>query len=255
MKKHHNDVLGLALNDYLQNRVNRNVIVHSPDFEDDIIPLSYYFRQEIDLSDIEKTALNLCSGKVLDAGAGAGSHALMLQEKGLDVTAIDICEGACQVMKKRGVKSVVHDDIFHFSGGKFDTILMLMNGIGLVQSIPGLKIFMEKIPDLLNPGGRVIFDSTNLIYLLKEEDGSIMLNLNDAYYGEIEFQLEYNSYISQSFNWLYIDFDTLDWIADEAGLKACLILEGDNLSYLASINFSLSPGGIHRSGFQLRGTY
>jgi SAM-dependent methyltransferase len=235
MKKHHHDVLGLALKDYLISHQESHIIVHSPDFEDDIIPVSYYFRSEDRWPEIEKTAMEYCHGHVLDAGAGAGSHALYLQEKGFDVTALDISGGACDIMKKRGLQSVVRGDIFSFESNSFDTILMLMNGIGLVQSIRGLRRFLKRIPKIVKPGGQVVFDSTNLVYLLQQDDGSVLLNINDVYYGEIEFQLEYAGYISEAFNWLYIDFDTLDWLAEEAGLSTDLIMEGENMSYLARI--------------------
>ncbi len=237
MKKHHDDVLGLALKDFLSTGKERDIIVHSPDFEDDVIPVSYYFRKRNQLPPLEKDALALCRGRVLDAGAGAGSHALILQEKGFDVTTLDISVGACDVMKQRGVKKVVREDIFNAREGKFDTILMLMNGIGLVKSIAGLKIFLKRLPEILNQGGQVIFDSTNLVYLLQQDDGSVLLNLNDVYYGEIEFQLEYAGFISESFNWLYIDFDTLDWLTDNAGISSELIREGENMSFLGRITF------------------
>ncbi len=236
MKKHHHDVLGLALSDYLVKQEDRKIIVHSPDFEDDIIPVSYYFRNRPHLPKLEREAILRCRGRVLDAGAGAGSHALILQNEGHEVTALDLSEGACEVMRKRGISNVVCDDLFNYSEKRFDTILMMMNGIGLTKSIEGLKRFLHRVPSLLNAGGQVIFDSTNLIYLLEHEDGSVLLNLNDVYYGEIEFQLEYAGYISESFNWLYIDYDTFEWLADDAGLKAELVSEGENLSYLATLN-------------------
>ncbi len=237
MKKHHADVLGLALQDYLSGIAKKNIIVHSPDFEDDVIPVSYYFRDKQHLPALESKAIGLCRGSILDAGAGAGSHALILQENGMDTTALDISMGACEVMRKRGVQSVINGNIFDFKGGKFDTIVMLMNGIGLTKSVKGLNVFLKKIPNLLRTGGQLLFDSTNLIFLLQQDDGSVLLNLNDVYYGEVEFQLEYSGFISETFSWLYIDYDTLEWMSEKAGLKAEMILEGENLSYLARITF------------------
>lgn len=237
MKKHHHDVLGLALIDYQDTHHDKEIVVHSPDFEEDIIPVAWYFRREDQLPALERKALDLCRGRILDTGAGAGSHALILQHKGMDVTALDISEGACKVMRERGLNTVIHQDLFTVSGAKFDTILMVMNGIGLVKTVAGLKAFLGRLPLWLNSGGQVIFDSTNLIYLLQQEDGSVLMNLNDVYFGEIEFQLEYEGFISEPFNWLYIDFDTLEWLAEEAGLAAELIVEGENMSYLATITY------------------
>ncbi|HYW96619.1 MAG TPA: class I SAM-dependent methyltransferase [Bacteroidales bacterium] len=237
MKKHHHDVLGLALIDYQDTQRNKEIVVRSPDFEEDIIPVPWYFRREDQLPALESKALDLCRGRILDAGAGAGSHALILQDKGLDVTALDVSEGACKVMRERGLNTVVHQDLFTLTGMRFDTVLMIMNGIGLVGTVAGLKSFLGRLPLLLNPGGQVIFDSTNLIYLLQQEDGSILMNLNEVYFGEIEYQLEYEGFISEPFGWLYIDFDTLEWLAEEAGLTAELVAEGENMNYLATITY------------------
>ena len=76
----------------------------------------------------EQKALEACYGEVLDIGAGAGSHALHLQNIGLDVTAMDISPGAIEIMQSRGVENIVHGSIWDFTNRKFDTLLLLMNG-------------------------------------------------------------------------------------------------------------------------------
>ena len=107
-----------------------------------IVPI--YFRSPEAMPDLEVMAIDLCKGKTLDIGAGAGSHALLLQDKGVDVTAIDISEGAVEVMKERGVNKASVQDVFEMKHEKFDTLLLLMNGIGLVQTIDGLKRFLQQ---------------------------------------------------------------------------------------------------------------
>jgi SAM-dependent methyltransferase len=185
---------------------------------------------------LEQKALSVCKGRVLDAGAGAGSHSLILKEMGHDVTSLDNSVLACEVMKSRGLKNVLQQDLFSYSGEKYDTILMLMNGIGLTGTIDGLKNFLSKLPHLLAENGRLVFDSTNIIYLFEDSDGSILLNLNSNYYGEIEFSLEYNDFIGLPFNWLYVDFETLQDICEQMNLKLELLEEGPNLSFLAAIS-------------------
>ena len=232
----HYDLPGMAMNDYYQGNRDAKIKIHSPDFEEDEIEVSWYFRQYDDMPEIEKKALDLCQGKIMDIGAGAGSHALYLQKKGMDVTALDISGGACEIMRMRGVKKVLQEDIFTYKEEKYDTSLMLMNGIGVTGSIENLDIFLDSLNDLLNPGGQLLFDSTNLIYLYSNDQGEEKINLNDDYYGQVQFRMEYDDFFTRQFSWIYIDFDTLAGMAEEKGLKAEKIMDGENYHYLGRIS-------------------
>ncbi len=132
------------------------------------MPLSIYFREAADLPDLELIALQSCKGSVLDIGAGAGSQALQLQEKGIEVKVLEISSKAAAVMKLRGVKSIIEKDIFEFEENNFDTLLLLMNGIGLTGNINRLKDFFQHAKKLLYPGGQLLFDSSGVAYLYDE---------------------------------------------------------------------------------------
>ncbi len=232
----HYDLLGMAMNDYYQGNRNAKIKIHSPDFEEDEIDVSWYFRQYESMPQLEKKALELCRGKILDIGAGAGSHALYLQKKEMDITALDISGGACEIMRMRGVKKVVQQDIFSYKEEKYDTLLMLMNGIGVTASIENLGTFLDLIRDLLNPGGQLLFDSTNLIYLYSNDQGEARIDLNNDYFGQVQFRMEYDDFFTGQFSWIYIDFDTLAGMAEEKDLKAEKIMEGENYHYLGRIS-------------------
>ncbi|MCU0353361.1 MAG: class I SAM-dependent methyltransferase, partial [Cytophagales bacterium] len=150
-KPNHSDPLGAALLDYLAGKTNGHIIVHSNISDDEVMSVAHFFRNTKGLPELEQTALRHCHGRVLDVGAGAGSHALALQSQGVDVTAVDASTGAAEVMRRRGVRSVCHSDIMRFTGASFDTLLMLMNGIGLVGTLDGLAAFLEYAKTLLNP--------------------------------------------------------------------------------------------------------
>ena len=233
--KIHNDLLGLALMDFYSGKHDGKIIIHSPDFDEDEIKVEWYFRDFPSMPYLEKKALEFCYGKTLDVGAGAGSHSLFLQDKGLDIYAMDISAGACNVMRSRGISAVIQGDIFQLTSNKWDTILMMMNGIGVFGNINNLDAFLEKLPSLLNPGGQLLFDSTNLIYLFENEQGEIEIDLNREYYGQISFQLEYRDLYSPKFDWLYMDYDTLSSMADSKGLHTELLATGENYHYLARI--------------------
>ncbi len=224
-----------AVYDYLGGKHSAKVSVNINKGAADDIPVSYFFRTYDEMPELEKKALSLCSGKILDIGAGSGSHSLYLQDKGLDVTALDIKQGFVDVMQKRGLKKVIHSDIFDYNADKFDTLLMLMNGIGFTKNFDGLSAFLQSAKNLLKPGGQIILDSSDLMYLYKEEDGSYTINLNDGYYGEVVYQIEYMGIKGDPFSWLYVDFDNLSYYAEQAGFSCEKIFEDDHYNYLARL--------------------
>jgi hypothetical protein len=81
----------------------------------------------------------------------------------------------------------------------------------------------------------LIFDSSDLLYLYQNDDGSYLINLNDNYYGEVEYVVEYNGLKGEPFEWLYIDFGNLSLIAEESGFKCELLMEDDHYNYLARL--------------------
>ncbi len=233
------DPIGRAVYDFHFNSVNQPIIVHSDDFDDDSIETSYLFRSYKQMPALEKKALSLCSGTILDVGAGAGPHSVYLQEKGFDVSSIETSELCCEVLENRNLRKVIRQDIFKFSDQTFDTILMLMNGTGIAGSLSGLEVLLHHLKTLLNPGGQILIDSSDLIYLFKQEDGSSLIDISaDKYYGELTFQTEYKTWISQPFSWLYADINNLELAIEKNGLKLNRIFQGQHYDYLAQISFN-----------------
>ena len=235
MQNNISDPFEKAFYDYLNGSHTAKVVVNINKGEADGIPISYFFRTYDEMPELEKKALGLCSGKILDIGAGSGSHSLYLQYKGKDVTALDIKQGFVDVMKKRGLKKVIHSDIFDYKEQKFDTLLMLMNGIGFTKNFDGLTTFLEMAKKLLKPGGQIILDSSDLLYLYEEEDGSYAINLNEEYYGEVVYQIEYMGVKGKPFEWLYVDFDNLSLYAEQTGFSCKKIFEDSHYNYLARL--------------------
>ena len=229
------DPMGAAIRDYYLKGKASRLRVFSPDFDEDEMPVPTLFRSFKEMSPLEQKALELSKGKILDVGAGSGCHSFALQEMGKNVVAIDISPLSVQTMKDRGVKIVKEINFFQIEGEFFDTILMLMNGAGIIGKIDKLPVFFSHIKSLLAPDGILLLDSSDLRYLYEEEDGSFMIDLNDNYYGEMEFYMQYKDIKGDQFPWLYIDFNTLQMYAEENGFKAELILLGDHYDYLAKI--------------------
>lgn len=229
------DILGTAIKSFYLDKDQSKLWVFSDMIEKDEIPIKYFFRDFENMPEIEKIALQNCYGKVLDVGAGAGSHALWLQNQMLDVIAIDNSKGCIEVMKKRGVKRVIEKDIYGFSDDKFDTILLLMNGIGIGENLDKLPSFIDLLKSLLSENGQILFDSSDLKYLYLEDDGSMMIDLNGPYYGEMNFRYSFKGQKGPWFKWLYIDEFLMEEFAKKAQLKMEVLYRGENSDYFARL--------------------
>lgn len=230
------DPMGAAISDFFNKGHSAKLRVFSSQFEEDEIPVEQLFRSFDEMPPLEQTALQLAKGRILDCGAGSGCHTLALQEMGKEVEAIDISPLSVEVMQKRGIRQAYHINLFDENYlQKFDTILMLMNGSGIIGKLENMKAFFDKMKQLLNPGGCIYMDSSDLRYLFEDEDGSFLMDLAGNYYGEIDFQMQYKQIKGIPFDWLYVDFQTLSYYASENGFKAELVQEGDHYNYLACL--------------------
>ena len=228
------DPMGAAILDYQESGRAGRLRVLSSMFEEDEMPVKHLFRNLEEMPMLEQKALSLAKGKVLDVGAGAGCHALALQAQSIAVKAIDISPLSCEAMELRGVMNAECINLFdeHLETG-FDTILLLMNGTGIAGKIENLPALFNRLKALLNKGGQILIDSSDIKYIYENEDGSFDINLNAAYYGEVDYQMVYKDVKGDSFDWLYVDFPLLKSIAESCGLHGELIAEGEHYDYLA----------------------
>jgi SAM-dependent methyltransferase len=231
------DPMGAAIADYQKRGKAAKLRVFSSFFDEDEIPVSQLFRSFEEMPPLEKTALQMATGKILDCGAGSGCHSLALQNMGKEVQAIDISPLSVETMQQRGVKQASQINLFdNHLIEKFDTILMLMNGSGIIGKLAYMPLFFNKMKQILTPGGCIYMDSSDLRYLFEEEDGSIDIDLAGDYYGEVDFQMQYKQIKGESFDWLYIDFQTLKLYATQNGFTVELIEEGEHYDYLARLS-------------------
>ncbi|RPD48482.1 class I SAM-dependent methyltransferase [Hymenobacter sediminis] len=232
------DPVGQALLAYQQGHLSATIAVHSSVADEEELPAAYFFRSLWEMPEMERTALEECRGRVLDLGAGAGCHALELQQRGFVVKAVDISAGAVQVMQERGVKEVSRHDIYDAAltqGEKFDTLLMLMNGIGLTGTLEGLERFLAHAKHLLAPGGQILATSSDISYLYEDEDGALVFDLNGPYYGEVEYTMHYAQEVGAPFRWIFADPAILQDYAEAAGYEVEFIEEDDQQQYLVRL--------------------
>lgn len=207
------------------------VIVVYDDYGRDEVPVSYFFRSFDQFVPYEREALDLCRGRVLDVGAGSGGHSLELQARGLDVTAIEVLPELSKVLRERGVRQVRTATWMDLDAGTFDTVLMLMNGLGLTETLDGLDRFFRDASRLLRHGGQVVADSTDVRVRMDPDAGKTgaVRRPDGRYIGELHFQLEFEGRKGPPFSQLYVDPDTLGRHARAAGWT-CDVVQGPDES-------------------------
>ena len=230
------DPMGAAIADYLAYGKASKLRVFSSQFDEDEIPVPQLFRSYEQMPEIERVALQRCSGRILDVGAGSGCHSLALQAMEKPVMAIDISPLSVAAMRERGVKDVRCINLFDSAlAERFDTILLLMNGSGIVGKLANFPAFFVRMKQLLTPGGQILMDSSDLSYLFEDEEGNLDFAPEDDYYGEVDFRMQYKQVKGDPFDWIYIDFCTLSLQAAQAGFQAEKIAEGEHFDYLARL--------------------
>ena len=227
------DPIGQAILDFAKTGKNKDIIVKSDICDDDVIPSEYLFRSYDEMPEIEQVALKKCTGKVLDVGAAAGIHATYLKSKGLNVHCIDISEKSVDYLQSIG-HSAECINFFDLEEQKYDTVLMLMNGIGIAGSLSNLELTLLKAKSLLKENGKIICDSSDIKYLYQDESGATWLDLNAEYYGNFKFQMVYEEHVSDSFDWLYVDFEKLETAATKLGLSVNKLFD-ENDHYLVEL--------------------
>lgn len=232
------DLFGKAMYDFQTNNSPEDIITETSISEEDEMSVEYLFRSYDEMPKIEQKALQLATGKTLDVGCGAGSHSLSLQnDRNLEVTSIDISEKAIETCKLRGLKNAKVENILDFEDEKFDTIILLMNGTGIFGKLENCNTYLSKLKSLLNTGGQILIDSSDIIYMFDEdEDGGKWIPSETEYYGELTFTISYKGEKEETFDWLYLDYNTLQNAAIANGLKCELLMEGDHYDYLARLS-------------------
>ncbi|MFN3772361.1 class I SAM-dependent methyltransferase [Cloacibacterium normanense] len=229
------DLMGRAIWDYYYQENPEDLQTETSISELDDLPVSYLFRDYQEMNALEKKALNLSFGKVLDVGSGAGSHSLYLQnERKLEVTTLDISPKSIEICKARGVKNAICEDLLQFSEKDFDTILLLMNGTGIFQSLEHIDQYLQKLKNLVAENGQILIDSTDILYMYdQDEDGGVLVPAT-GYYGELDYYLHYKGESELPMKWLYLDFDTLEYAAIANGFKIKKVKQLED-SYLAQL--------------------
>ena len=224
------DILGSAIESYFHGNDDTPIRVFINKNEEPEMYPSIFFRPYKNMLKYEKIALKESQGKVLDLGCGAGCHAIYLQGKGVDVTAVEISKKSAKVAQKRGVEKLINEDWRNLSLKNFDTVLVLMNGMGLAESPAELKIMFRKLKGFLRKSGSILIDSTDVTYA--KADWPM---LDSEYFGKVQFELKYKGK-TQCFPWLFIDFETAIQTAKSVRLNVEVLERARNGHFLLRLS-------------------
>lgn len=227
------DLFGRALYDYWFDRQPEDMITWTNLTDKEVLPTEYLFRKFDDMPLPEQSALQLSEGKILDVGAGSGTHSLWLQENGHDITALDFSGYGNKVMQAHGIKNVLQTDFFELKNQKYDTILFLMNGVGIIGKALYADRLFKKIDELLTENGQAFIHSSDLKYLYETTGGYDMPK--EGYYGDLQFFVSYKGE-TESFDWTYIDEQTLSALAHQNGFDAYKVAESEYGDFLLRVS-------------------
>lgn len=229
------DALGMAIHQFHFKNDTNPVHVFLNGKEEPLMHPNLFFRTWHQMKKLEKIALSECHGEVLDMGAAAGCHSLILQRRKFMVTAMDNSALSCEVMKSRGIQKIAMGDLWNLKNQKFDTILLLMNGFGLSRRAEDLTEFLKHLKGLLHPGGQILGDSTDIRYYLAQNGLDQNTGTITKYFGDVTFRLEYKE-LQSDFFWTYPDKQKLEECARNAGLKFKIVFETKATEFLVQLS-------------------
>jgi len=226
--------LAVALEDHARSGRPRRVAATRADGVAFEIETEEYFTLEGALGELDSMALDACRGRVLDVGAGAGRHALALQDRGMEVVAIDVSPRCASLCRARGVVSSHAFDVMALEGpepfGRFDTLHFGMQTIGVAGGVAPLATLLRRLKGCLAPGGQLLADSSALRQAWEDDEAD-----RSPERGEIVLSTRYRGWRGEPFPWLYLAEGDLRDVAYEAGFAMRTLGRVETGEYLACL--------------------
>ncbi len=202
-------------------------------------PKSYFSEYE-NWAPIERKAMELVKGRVLDIGCGAGRHSLYLQNKGFDVLGIDSSPLAIKVCKLRGMKKarVMPIEELDFKPNSFDTVIMMGSNFGLFGGFERAKRILRKLHKITSKNGLIIastrdtFKTNNLDHLeyhrRNRERGRMP--------GQLRLRIRFRKCVGIWFDYLIVSKKEMEDVLKGTGWKLKETVDSGNSAYIAVIH-------------------
>jgi SAM-dependent methyltransferase len=205
-------------------------------------PSLYYFRDFPEWPWTNKKAMKYVRGKVLDIGCGAGRVGLYLQSHGFDVVSIDKSSGAVAVSKDRGLRNVELcslETVDRLAPARFDTVTLMCNCFGLLQSLPIAKAVLEKIATITSENALIIAE-TNDPHATSDPDHVSYLKRNvnlRRMPGQARIRLRHRAMVSEWFDDLSVSRIEMNSVLEGTAWRVRQIITKQNGSpyYVALI--------------------
>jgi SAM-dependent methyltransferase len=188
----------------------------------------------------ERTAMRWASGRVLDAGCGAGRVIVHLQDEGLDVVGFDVSPLAVEVCRRRGAKSVSVMPITRIgrSLGRFETIVMLGGNFGLLGTASRACRLLRRMHGMTTPHARILAATRDPNATADADDREYMRR-NEAMGrmpGQFRIRIRYGKLCTPWFHQLTVAVADMDAIVRAAGWRIETILEGREGRYVGVLS-------------------
>jgi SAM-dependent methyltransferase len=185
----------------------------------------------------ERAAIRRARGRVLDVGCGAGRVALHLQERGLEVTAIDVSPGVVALSRERGVRDarVLAASGVRRADGPFDTIVMYGNNLGLLRDARHAKWLLGRLARgathgaLLLGGTRDPYRTEDPSHLAYQAENRRRGRMS----GQMRMRIRFNDLATPWFDYLFVSKDELATLVEDTGWRLADTVEDGSAQYVA----------------------
>jgi SAM-dependent methyltransferase len=239
--KNNQDAYGeLMLAEYFSGTPSCEIIERDDGFIDTGSEPGLYFLDYDQWSPLEKQAIELARGRVLDIGCGAGRHSLYLQQKGFDVTGIDNSPGAIEVCRLRGLKKAIVRpaiEVGKFEPASFDTITMLGNNFGLMGGFEQGREILKDLYRITTADARIIAQSINP-YKTGNPQHLEYHDLNKKrgrMPGQLKMRVRFGKTIGAWFDYLFVSPEEMEDIIQGSNWRIEKFLEPEEARYIAVI--------------------
>ncbi|MCW3976385.1 MAG: class I SAM-dependent methyltransferase [Candidatus Bathyarchaeota archaeon] len=235
------DAVGQAMLAFYERRKSFEVIEREDGYLE-VTNTQMYFQDFEAWQEHEKQAMSWVKGRVLDIGCGAGRHSLFLQNKGLNVSAIDKSPLAIKVCKLRGVKKakVMRLADINFKSNSFDTVLLLGGNFALLGSPKEARRTLVKLHKMTSDKAFIIaeavdpYDADNpaqlKYYALNRKRGKLP--------GQWRVRIRFHNFVTEWYDLLYNSKKEMKDMLTSTGWAIQIFINSGGPAYIAIIKKS-----------------
>jgi SAM-dependent methyltransferase len=158
----------------------------------------------------EAEILRYARGRVLDVCCGAGRIVKYLRRQGYEVVGLDNDPDVTRLCARQGLTDVHTLSYLQMETlGAFDTVILMNRSIGMAGDLAGVRGLLEKCHASCVPGGRLLYDSYNVLFRDGKEIGETWLAIPNRF--------RYRGAYSEWFSWVHVTMRGMAPLLAETG--------------------------------------